>query len=88
MIEHKHWRKYPRTTPEGKVKLDDIDDAILKILIEDSRTPILEIARRIYLSRGSVKSRLGQLIRSGVIKRFTIEIDRKKLADAGMHPKK
>ena len=81
MIEHKHWRKYPRTTPEGKVKLDDIDDAILKILIEDSRTPILEISRRVFLSRGAVIRRIHQLINAGVIRRFTIEIDREKLAD-------
>ena len=81
MIPRTPQRKHPRLAPDGKIRLDSIDDAILEIMSEDSRTPILEISRRVYLSRGAVIRRVHQLIRSGVIKRFTIEIDRKKLAN-------
>ena len=68
-----------RTTADGKIKIDTIDEEIIRILSEDSRTPILEISRRIYLSSGVVKRRLRQLIEAGVIKRFTIEVDQEKL---------
>lgn len=68
-----------RTTADGKIKIDTIDEEIIRILSEDSRTPILEISRRIYLSSGVVERRLRQLIEAGVIKRFTIEVDQEKL---------
>ena len=81
MIPRTPQRKHPRLAPDGKIRLDSIDDAILEIMTEDSRTPILEISRRVYLSRGAVIRRVHQLIDAGVIKRFTIEIDREKLAN-------
>ena len=81
MIPRTPQRKHPRLAPDGKIRLDSIDDAILEIMSEDSRTPILEISRRVYLSRGAVIRRVHQLIDAGVIKRFTIEIDREKLAN-------
>ena len=81
MIPRTPQRKHPRLAPDGKIRLDSIDDAILEIMSEDSRTPILEISRRVYLSRGAVIRRVHQLIDAGVIKRFTIEINREKLAN-------
>ena len=69
MIPRTPQRKHPRLTPDGKIRLDSIDDAIL------------EISRRVFLSRGAVIRRIHQLINAGVIRRFTIEIDREKLAD-------
>lgn len=79
MIQRNPRRNHLRTTADGKIKIDTIDEEIIRILSEDSRTPILEISRRIYLSSGVVERRLRQLIEAGVIKRFTIEVDQEKL---------
>jgi Lrp/AsnC family transcriptional regulator of lysine biosynthesis len=56
--------------------LDDIDNAILNILVKDSRTPYTTIARKVGLSEAGVRKRIDRLVKMGVIKRFTIEISR------------
>jgi Lrp/AsnC family transcriptional regulator of lysine biosynthesis len=57
-------------------ELDDIDNAILNILVKDSRTPYTTIARKVGLSEAGVRKRIDRLVKMGVIKRFTIEISR------------
>ncbi|MEM4575925.1 MAG: Lrp/AsnC family transcriptional regulator [Candidatus Nezhaarchaeales archaeon] len=56
--------------------LDDVDSAILDILIKDSRTPYTEIAKKVGLSEAGVRKRVDKLIKMGIIKRFTIEVYR------------
>ena len=56
----------------SKTNLDKLDLEIIKILLKDSRTPISEIAKKLDLSRPTVRKRLNKLLRLGVIKRFTI----------------
>ena len=58
-----------------KVSLDSIDVELLRILHEDARTPIAEIARALSMSAPSVSERLKRLRESGVIRSFTIEVD-------------
>ena len=53
--------------------IDSIDRKILEILKMNSRATYTEIARLIGLSETAVRKRLGKLISSGVIRRFTIE---------------
>jgi len=57
-------------------ELDDIDNAILDILLKDSRTPYTVIARKVGLSEAGVRKRIERLVKMGVIKRFTIEVGR------------
>jgi len=52
---------------------------ILKILRENSRTPFLKIAEKLGISETAVRKRINRLQKSGVIRRYTIEIDPKKL---------
>lgn len=54
--------------------MDPIDIKILKILQSDSRKPFVEIANGIGLSESAVRRRVKNLKRSGVIKKFTVEI--------------
>ena len=58
-----------------KVSLDSVDVELLRILHEDARTPIAEIARALSMSAPSVSERLRRLRESGVIRSFTIEVD-------------
>ena len=70
-----------RQSRSGKLRLDNTDIQILKILRDDSRVSVLELAKRVYLSRRAVNRRIMALVDAGVIKKFTIEIDREKLED-------
>ncbi len=58
------------------MKLDDVDLEILKILHEDARTPIFDIAKKLKVSRPTVKTRIDKMLKAGVIKRFTAIVDR------------
>lgn len=53
--------------------VDEIDQRILHILRENGRASYTEIARRIGLSEAAVRKRISNLIRRGVIRRFSIE---------------
>ncbi|MDA4847011.1 Lrp/AsnC family transcriptional regulator [Hoeflea poritis] len=55
--------------------LDRIDAAILKFLIEDARTSVAELARRVELSAPSVSERIRRLEEAGVIRGYTLDID-------------
>jgi|Deesub1362A_J573_1020465.scaffolds.fasta_scaffold00131_16 DNA-binding Lrp family transcriptional regulator len=56
--------------------LDMIDLEIIRILQSNARTPVLEISKKLGLSRPTIKSRIDKLREEGVIKKFTIVIDR------------
>lgn len=52
---------------DGNIKIDGIDKRILKFLMEDARTPILEIARNIGISGAAIHQRLRKLESSGLM---------------------
>jgi len=47
--------------------IDGIDKKILRALIEDARTPILEIARNVGISGAAIHQRLKKLEKSGLL---------------------
>lgn len=53
--------------PSEKLKIDGIDKKILRFLMTDARTPILEIARNIGISGAAIHQRLRKLENSGLI---------------------
>src|SRR3954447_4162847 len=61
------------------MKIDDTDRKILKLLTEDSRLSMREVAKRVHLSAPSVTERVRRLESQGIIKNYSIEIDYKKL---------
>ena len=61
--------------------LDDTDREILRTLIADSRRPYSDIAEQVGLSPPAVSDRVDRLQELGVIRRFTIDIDRSQLRD-------
>lgn len=59
--------------------IDETDRKLLACLLEDARTPIAEVARRIGLSRGATQDRLSRLERDRIISGYSICLN---LADA------
>jgi len=59
--------------------IDKIDREILGILSKDARIPYQALGDRVNLSANACADRVRRLIRNGVIKRFTIDIDQARL---------
>ncbi len=59
------------------VRFSNLD--LLRILKENARTPFLRIAQMLGVSETAIRKRVRKLEESGVIKRYTIEVDFKKL---------
>jgi len=55
--------------------LDPIDREILAVLQDDARIPYQALGERVHLSANAAADRVRRLIRLGVIRRFTIDID-------------
>jgi len=53
--------------------LDEVDLRIIKALERNARTPYTEIAKELGLTEGAVRKRVERLVKTGVIKGFTIE---------------
>ncbi|MGB2079055.1 MAG: transcriptional regulator AsnC [Vibrio sp.] len=65
------------TTPLAR--LDDLDRAILKTLIQDAKTPYAEIAKQHQVSPATIHVRIEKMRASGVIEGTKIEVNEKKL---------
>lgn len=59
--------------------LDELDVQILEILIRDSRTPFLEIARQCHVSGGTIHVRMKKMHDMGIIKGTKLIINNSKL---------
>ena len=63
----------PSSTPSGRV--DGIDRTLLRILAEDGRIGVAELARRANISRASAYARLDRLTTAGVVRGYRALID-------------
>ena len=59
--------------------LDETDVHILELLVADARRPYSDIADEVDLSPPAVSDRIERLEASGVIRRFTLDLDRSQL---------
>ncbi|RDD52257.1 winged helix-turn-helix transcriptional regulator [Nanoarchaeota archaeon NZ13-N] len=57
----------------------DINNEILEILKNNSRSSYTEIGKMLNLSEGAIRKRVRKMIEEGVIKKFTVIIDYKKV---------
>jgi Transcriptional regulators len=60
-------------------ELDETDLEIIRLLMADARRPYSEIAEIVGLSAPAVSDRIEKLQETGVIKRFTLDVDRSQL---------
>ncbi|MFB6143401.1 MAG: winged helix-turn-helix transcriptional regulator [Halorientalis sp.] len=63
--------------------LDDTDREILRLLLADARRPYSDIAERVDLSPPAVSDRVERLQEMGLVRRFTVDVDRS-LLDSGV----
>jgi|TARA_B100000959_G_scaffold171269_1_gene179363 Lrp/AsnC family transcriptional regulator for asnA, asnC and gidA len=62
-----------------ELKMDDIDHKILDLLVEDTRIPFTDIAKKLYISAGTVHIRVKKMEKIGIIKGSSLILDWKKL---------
>lgn len=61
--------------------LDDTDREILELLLADARRPFNDIADQVGLSAPAVSDRVDRLQEMGIVRGFTLDIDRSLLRD-------
>ncbi len=59
--------------------IDNVDLKIISLLNEDAKTPYTEIAKKVFVSSGTVHVRMKKLEDMGVVKSATLTIDFSKL---------
>lgn len=63
----------------SKVKLDETDHQILNMLIENTRTPFTDIAKKLLISAGTVHVRVKKMEEMGIIIGSSLSLDYKQL---------
>ena len=63
----------------GKIKLDEIDHQILDMLIDNTRIPFTDIAKKLLISAGTVHVRVKKMEEAGIIRGSSLMLDYKKL---------
>ena len=61
---------------KNKIKIDGIDKEIIRMLIENARRPILEIAKKIGISGAAIHQRLRKLEKSKLINGSSISLEK------------
>ena len=60
-------------------QLDEIDNQILELLIENTRMPYTEIAKKLIISAGTVHVRVRKMEEAGIITGSTLNVDYSKM---------
>lgn len=63
----------------AKFKLDEVDHQILDMLIENTRTPFTDIAKKLLISAGTVHVRVKKMEEAGIIIGSSLTLDYSKL---------
>ena len=66
----------------SKIKLDEIDHQILDMLIDNTRTPFTDIAKKLLISAGTVHVRVKKMEEGGIILGSSLTVDYEKLGYA------
>jgi Lrp/AsnC family transcriptional regulator for asnA, asnC and gidA len=59
--------------------IDDIDMKILMLLAEDAKMPYTEVAKKVFVSGGTVHVRMRKMEEMGIVKGTTLKMDYSKL---------
>ena len=54
--------------------MDQLDGRILDLLVENARTPVTAIARKLQVARSTVQERITRLERTGVVAGYTVRL--------------
>jgi Lrp/AsnC family transcriptional regulator, leucine-responsive regulatory protein len=64
-----------RLSNDAPAALDETDRVLLRLLADDARTAVADLAREIGLSAPSTAERLRRLEAQGVVERYTVQVD-------------
>ena len=70
---------FNKNTIMTKIKLDEIDHQILDMLIDNTRVPFTDIAKKLLISAGTVHVRVKKMEDAGIIKGSSLTLDYQKL---------
>lgn len=59
--------------------VDKTDLKILEILIQDAKKPFTEVAKRVFVSQGTVHVRMNKMLEAGIVEKTTLKINYAKL---------
>jgi len=60
-------------------EIDNVDIKILELLMEDAKMPFTEIAKKVFVSGGTVHVRMRKMEEMGIVKGTTLSMDYSKL---------
>ena len=60
-------------------EIDNTDVKILEILMEDAKKPFTEVAKKVYVSQGTVHVRMNKMEEAGIIEKTTLRVNYAKL---------
>jgi Lrp/AsnC family transcriptional regulator, regulator for asnA, asnC and gidA len=61
------------------LKIDNVDLKILEILMQDAKKPYTEVAKRAFVSGGTVHVRMNKLEEAGIVEKTTLKVNYAKL---------
>ena len=64
--------------------MDKLDLNILEMLSKNSRTPFMQIARKLKVSESTIRKRVSKLEENGIIKKFSLVVDTNKIGFSNM----
>lgn len=65
--------------PSKNYEIDNVDLKILSLLMEDAKTPYTEIAKKVFVSGGTVHVRMRKMEEMGIVTGTTLKMDYSKL---------
>ena len=60
-------------------KVDNVDLKILEILMQDAKKPYTEVAKRVFVSGGTVHVRMNKMEEAGIVEKNTLKVNYAKL---------
>jgi Lrp/AsnC family transcriptional regulator for asnA, asnC and gidA len=71
--------RYLRVMSQPRQRIDETDRRIIRSLLVDAKTPCQQIAKELNVHPSTIAYRIRKLLESGVIKKFSVSVDWRKL---------
>ena len=65
--------------PSKNYEIDNTDLKILEILTQDAKKPYTEVAKKVYVSQGTIHVRMNKMEEAGIVERTTLRLNYSKL---------
>lgn len=69
----------PAIPMADNLKIDNVDLKILEILMQDAKKPYTEVAKKAFVSGGTVHVRMSKMEEAGIVEKVTLKVNYAKL---------